>query len=79
MKLNHDIEQSIPCNKISNIINTLKNNTNITLKLQIISHDEYGNFELGPVNESSVKNTVKTKKFNIAEVISQFKQDQWEK
>lgn len=79
LKLNHDIEQSIPCNKISNIINTLKNNTNITLKLQIISHDEYGNFELGPVNESSVKNTVKTKKFNIAEVISQFKQDQWEK
>lgn len=78
-KLNNGIEQSVPYNKMPNIINNLKSNPNITIKLQIISHDEYGNFELGQVNESSVKNTVKTKKFNIAEVISQFKQDQWEK
>lgn len=79
LKLNNDIEQSVPYNKMSNIINHLKSNPNITTKLQIVSHDEHGGFELCQVNESSIKNTVKTKKFNIAEVIAQFKQDQWEK
>ena len=56
----------------------MKANPNMTVKLQILSHDEYGNLELSQVSELSSKHTVKTKKFNIAEIISQFKQDQWE-
>ena len=78
-KLNGDIEQSVLYNKVANIVNNMKANPNMTVKLQILSHDEYGNLELSQVSELSSKHTVKTKKFNIAEIISQFKQDQWER
>jgi small subunit ribosomal protein S1 len=75
-KLNNQIEQSVSYNKIHSIVQNLKTNPHMLIKLQVYHHDEHGNLDIGIINDTVIKSNVKTKKFDVEELLSQFKDTQ---